>query len=172
MLSDTTKTTINIAVPATVAGIVVFLLWKKGWKVAVPLAIVAAAISWAITAAITKNLNTPPPPAQVDTNVQGGAGGQSACDAYDPTPLGDAIYNDLTCTWCFRNNDIYDRFLALPSCQFRKVYNYFNSTYYTKTGATIAVMLGNLSTFTSFNGTFTNVQVPQLLTKFNDEGLQ
>jgi len=138
-LSKAAKNTIDVLIPAACAGVVAWFLFRRTKKVEYIIggAAIVFVLAYLVTSRLTKVafVNGPTP-------VPTGGG----CDDYDPTALGDALYNDIT-GLSFRNHDLYTQLLGLADCQLRKVYNYWNERYYSEDSETLPVAISNETGF-------------------------
>ena len=161
MLNKNTKQAVDLGVPSVLAAVLAVFLWNRYKRIDVMAvgALLAFGISWLIVSRVTKvaYLNGPAP-------VPTGGG----CDGYDPTSLGDSIYEDLHCTFCFRKEELYDQLLALADCQLIKLYNYYSEKY----SKSLAREIAEPGTWTSLSGTFTNTQQPLMASRFAKLSLQ
>lgn len=138
MLSANTKKTIDLVLPSAAAGFVAWYVFgrSKDWRYVAAAAAITWVLAYAITSQITKAVHVKGP-APVPTG--------GGCEEYSPVALIDAIHEDTTCTFCFRNRDLYDQLLGLADCQFIKAYNYWNEKYYTETSKSLAVTVSEQS---------------------------
>ena len=139
-MTHSQKKTVDIVAPTLVSGGVVWYLFGKykDWRILVAGAVVAWVIVYIIVSQITKvaQVNGPAP-------VPTGGG----CDDYDPKALTDAIYKDVSCNFCLRDKQLYTTLLGLADCQLRKVYNYWNATYYNENNQSLPVAIADESSW-------------------------
>lgn len=133
MLSTSTKKTVDLIIPAAIAGVVIFLLFrsKQKWQVVLGGGAIAFLLAYLITTRVTKAayLDQPAP-------VPTGGG----CDDYDPTALVTGYYNNYT-GWSAWDTDLLNQFAALGDCQLIKCYNYWNQKYFTEQGLSLTAAL-------------------------------
>lgn len=161
-LTPTTKKAIDITVPSVVALMVSYFVFgkTKDWRIIV----VAAALSFGLTYLVVSKITKT---AYIDGPAPVPTGG--GCDDYDPTALVDSIYEDCTCTFCFRDRSLYDKLLGLADCQLRKAHNYWNTKYYGDTGKSLALIIADQGN--SFDSKFEQQQ-SALKIKFSTLNLQ
>lgn len=164
-LTKTTKNAIDFTAPTVGAGIlcVVMFRYKVNWKIILG----AAAIAWLLLYLVTTQL-TRVAALQGPAPVPTGGG----CDDYDPKALMDSIHEDLTCTLCFRKENLYTDLLALADCQLIKCYNYWNANFYPEDKQSLPKAIAAPGTWTSLSGTFTNQLQPQCADRFKTLSLQ
>lgn len=162
------KQTLNVVVPMVVASVVAVLLYRmKRTPIEILVAALASlGISWAITARITKTLATVKPK-EIDTTVTGGV----FTENFDPTAYTDALYQDIDCIFCWRNYDIYEKLLALPSSPFRAVADDWNKRYYNKYKQSLAIAIAG-ENIDGITGLVSGGVGERLAARFKDEGLQ
>lgn len=161
-LSKSTKTTIDLLVPTGLAGAAAWFLFTKTKKIEYVLAgaVIAFVLGYVVTSQLTKAAFTNGP-APVPTG--------GGCDDYSPVSLVDSIYEDTTCTLCFRKRELYDTLLGLADCQLIKCYNYWNEKYYTDSGKSLTQQISSQSSF--FDSNF-GQQQSAIALKFSTLNLQ
>jgi len=123
MLTKTVKNTIDLSVPAILAGAVAYMLLKagKGWQFVLIASGIAFLVAYIVTSQVTKAAYLAGPAAKPGGNAN-----------YDPKELIDGIYTDCTCTFCFRQKTLYTTLLGLTDAQLISAYNYWNANYYSQ----------------------------------------
>ncbi len=140
-LTKPVKNTLDFALPSLVAGIVGFTIFskKKDWKFVLIGTGIAFLLSYIIVSQVTKAFYTNGPAA-----LPTGGG----CENYDPTALIDAIYEDCTCTACFRDKELYTTLLGLSDCQLITAYNYWNKNKFASAGSvSLPIMIAQQGNF-------------------------
>src|SRR4051812_40379140 len=117
MLTLRDKKSIDLLVPLAVAGVTGFIVFRRGskdWRMLAAAVIGAFIIMYAVTTQVTKRIYDRGP-ADVPTG--------GTCGNYNPQALADAIYSDVTCTWCLRDHSLYTQLIGLNDCQIKSLYN-------------------------------------------------